>query len=214
MAGIIQFFIRLDWAAFHSINSAAGAWRPFDLLVRVGADDHIFPVTMTVIILALVLFARDHDSRERAFRCVICALVAVALSMLALYAFNSLFFRPRPFTSHQVNMLLYHNTDSAFPSNAATLIFALAFATLLFRRGIGAVMVGLACFAGVCRVAAGVHYPLDIVGGAVLGLGCALLAKAGEPLFAGVASACNNALSRVLCAWEAPPARPAGGGGG
>jgi undecaprenyl-diphosphatase len=213
LAGIFQFFIRLDWAVFHSINSAAGAWRPLDWVVKVGADDHVFPVIMTVIVLSLVLFARDHDSRERAFRCVICALAAVALSMVLLYAFNSLFFRPRPFTSHGVSMLFYHNTDSAFPSNAATLTFTLAFATLLFRRRTGVVMVGLACLVGLCRVAAGVHYPADIVGGAVLGLGCALLVKAAEPLYSPVSRACNRVLYRVLCAWE-PPIRAAGGEGG
>ncbi|MBU1671182.1 MAG: phosphatase PAP2 family protein [Actinobacteria bacterium] len=207
MAGIFQFFIGLDRAVFHFFNSAAGAWRPLDWAVKAGADDHIIPVIMTVTVLSLVLFARDHDSRERDFRCVICALAAVVLSMLLLYAMNRLFFRPRPFSSYPVSMLFYHNTDSAFPSNAATLAFTLAFATLLYRRRVGAVMLALACLVGLCRVTAGVHYPADIIAGAVLGLGCVLLVKAAEPAFSPVSRACNRALYRVLCAWEPPPAR-------
>lgn len=206
MSSFVQFLVRLDRAWFHSINSIAGKNGFLDWLARVGADDHIIPVLLALLVLATLFFAKGQRARERAFRSMICAVGAAFLSMVLLYALNSLFFRPRPFTTQAVHLLFYHNTDSAFPSNAATLAFALAFGVFLYWRGLGGVMLGLAAFQGLSRTFTGIHYPFDIIAGLVLGLGAALVLRAFDPLYAPFARCLNAALDRLLASWKSPPA--------
>jgi undecaprenyl-diphosphatase len=215
MAAIFQWLIRLDHSAFHSINSIAGKNSFVDWVARVGADDHIIPVILALLVLAALLLAKKHSGREIAIRAIICALAASALSMIILYILNNAFFRPRPFTSQTVHLLFYHNTDSAFPSNAATLAFAMAVGIFLYRRRLGIVMLVLATFIGLARVTVGIHYPLDIIGGLLLGGGNALAVRAADPLYAPAARWLNSGLDRLLSSWRQPArAEPEGGAEG
>ena len=131
-------------------------------------------------------------------------MVAAVVALLVLYGLNSLFFRPRPFTTQAVHLLFYHNTDSSFPSNAATLAFALAFAVFIYWRKLGWIMLALATFQGLARIVVGIHHPLDIIGGALLGLAAALAVRAAEPAYAPVARWLNSGLDRLLASWRRP----------
>lgn len=209
VSSLVQFLICLDRSVFKGVNSIAGHSTVVDWMARLGADDHLVPVLLALLIALLILIARDRRQRESAFTCVICALLAAAFSMAVLYFLNSQFFRPRPFSTGSVNLLFYHNTDSAFPSNPATLAFALSFAVLFYQRKIGAVMLALSLYLGLCRVVVGVHYPLDIVGGILLGLACALLAYAAGGLYRPLARLLTSAEYRLLASWK-PPGATAG----
>jgi len=204
MSGFFQFLIRIDRSVFHSINSIAGKNSVVDWFARAWADDHIVPLILTLLVLATLLWASKHAGREVAFKTIICALAAAVIAMLVLYGLNNVFFRPRPFTTQAVHLLFYHNTDSSFPSNAATLAFALAFAVFLYWRKLGWVMLGIATFQGLCRMVVGIHYPLDIVGGALLGLAAVLAVRAAQPLYAPLARWLNAALDRLLTSWKPP----------
>jgi undecaprenyl-diphosphatase len=204
MSGFFQFLIRLDRSVFHSFNSIAGKNSVVDWFARSGADDHIVPLILTLLVLATLLWAGKHAGREVALKTVICATISAVVSMLVLYGLNNIFFRPRPFTTQVVHLLFYHNTDSSFPSNAATLAFALAFAVFLYWRKLGWVMLGLATFQGLARIVVGIHYPIDIIGGALLGLGAALAARAAEPLYGPLARWLNAGLDRLLASWKRP----------
>jgi undecaprenyl-diphosphatase len=129
--------------------------------------------------------------------------------MVILFVLNSMFFRPRPFTTHPLRVLLYHNTDSAFPSNAATLAFALSFAVLFYNRKLAYIMLALSLFLGFARVSAGVHYPLDISGGILLGLSAACFSRLLEPVYRPVAYRLLALQYRLLASWA--PSRQRGG---
>lgn len=129
----------------------------------------------------------------------------VAFACLLAYAFNLLIeqfiFEPRPFVTHTVHQLIAHPADSAFPSDHSAWSFAV-FGMLLFAfiSAVAAVMHGrlagpprptysllavpalllilafvIACTIGVARIYVGLHYPGDILGGALDGLLAALL---------------------------------------
>ncbi|MBK5092707.1 MAG: phosphatase PAP2 family protein [Actinobacteria bacterium] len=208
MSAFFQFLFDLDYSVFHALNSLAGRSSVLDWFIRVGADDHIIPVVLTLLVLLVILLARDSTERESAFRCLICALIAVVVSMVILFALNSMFFRPRPFTTHPVHLLLYHNTDSAFPSNAATLALALSFAVLFYNRKVACIMLALSLYLGLARIAAGVHYPLDVAGGILLGLSIACFARLLEPVYRPVARLLLALQYRLLAAWV--PSRQGG----
>jgi len=59
--------------------------------------------------------------------------------------------------------------DGAFPSEHAALAFALGVTVFMHDRKVGAFYLVAAIAIGVARVLANVHYPVDIVGGALLG---------------------------------------------
>ncbi|MCM0678010.1 phosphatase PAP2 family protein [Micromonospora phytophila] len=71
--------------------------------------------------------------------------------------------------------------DWSFPSNHATIAGALAAATLLLSRRLGLVALPVAALAAFSRTFVGVHYPHDVVAGALLG---ALVAVLLTPLLA------------------------------
>jgi undecaprenyl-diphosphatase len=124
----------------------------------------------------------------------------IGAACLLAYIFNLLIekvvFEPRPFITHHVHMLIHHAADASFPSDHSAWSFAVL-GMLLFslpgvlmsawdqrvamrddelRRefvfpliliGVAAVM---ACAVALGRVFVGVHYPGDVIGGAISGL--------------------------------------------
>jgi undecaprenyl-diphosphatase len=202
MGSFFQFLIALDRSVFRGFNAIAGKNSVLDWFIRLGADDHIIPVILALLVLATLLFARKHSGRKIAFMAIICALGATVVSMVILFGLNHAFFRPRPFSTNAVHLLFYHNTDSAFPSNAATLAFAFSFGVFVYRRKLGAVMLALAAFVCLARMAAGIHYPLDVLGGMLLGLGSVLAVRAAEPAYAPLAEWLNTGLDRLLASWR------------
>lgn len=130
----------------------------------------------------------------------------VGIACLVAYGVNlfieQFVFEPRPFVSHHVHLLVTHVADSSFPSDHAAWAFAVVGMLLLqllpacmmtwskYSEGqyksrldllmLPGVLTGIAlvfaCSVGLARVFVGVHYPGDIVGGAVDGLIAAAIA--------------------------------------
>ncbi len=108
-------------------------------------------------------------------RCVAAGLsagLALFLAQLISHAVN----RPRPFVADPsgVHVFTQHVADPGFPSDHATAAFAIAVAIMLRDRRWGAVALAFATVLAIGRVAMGVHYPSDVLGGAALGAICAL----------------------------------------
>ena len=82
---------------------------------------------------------------------------------------------PRPYLAlpHPL-VLVSRSADYSFPSDHATAAFAIAVSIFLRNRRIGAIALVMATILAVARVAVGVHYPGDVVAGALLGTLCAL----------------------------------------
>ncbi len=82
------------------------------------------------------------------------------------------FFHPvaRPFQVWQVTPLVHETLNTSFPSGHATFFFALATTLLFYNRTWGSWFLLFAIMNGIARVTAGVHWPLDIVGGAGIGI--------------------------------------------
>ncbi len=198
----MPFILRLDLSVFNAVNGLAGRWVVTDWLARVGADDHILLIVLTLLSLSVVVGARGHRQRLTAFCCIICVVLSVVFSQALTFILNAVFFRPRPFTVHQVNLLFYYATDSSFPSSAAGVAFAQAFAVFFYRRRTGAVMLALALYLGFCRVMVGAHYPLDVLAGMTVGLAGACFAYAAGPLYRPLAVRLTAMQERLLASWK------------
>lgn len=80
---------------------------------------------------------------------------------------------PRPFIElRDANLLFPHGDHDSFPSGHATFLFSLWWALRLVRfpRRLAVFFFSGAVLVGLARVAAGIHWPLDILGGALLGV--------------------------------------------
>jgi len=125
--------------------------------------------------LVLLWVLGDDDDKRAAVGACLSAFLALALAA----AMSSLHFHPRPFMDGLARNYLHHAPDSSFPSDHATLLFALGFSFWALRPTIWPSLwilpLALACAVGWVRVYLGAHYPLDIVGAALLGLTGAFL---------------------------------------
>src|SRR4051812_46962526 len=164
----------MDWSLFHALN---GALRGDD-----GAQDATLVVNATVI-FALVataalmwFFGRPGGSlrpKLAAASAGCAALIGLAMNAVL----GNLWFHERPFAAHpkQTVLLVHHVADNSFPSDHATVAFAVAFAVLAFHRRVGLVLLLGAVIVGTARILVGVHYPVDVATSAVVGLASALV---------------------------------------
>ncbi|MCE9585577.1 phosphatase PAP2 family protein [Candidatus Nomurabacteria bacterium] len=79
------------------------------------------------------------------------------------------FHTPRPFVDLFNVYPLFYEKGFAFPSGHATFFMALAMAILFNHKKVGIIFIFLALIVGIARIIAGVHYPIDILGGFILG---------------------------------------------
>ena len=98
------------------------------------------------------------------------ALMAGGISWLIAFFIKHLIPTVRPFvTNGRAIDVLVKPTDSAFPSGHTVLAFSLAVTIFMHNKKIGWLYLIGALLVGTARVLANVHYPLDIVGGALIG---------------------------------------------
>jgi undecaprenyl-diphosphatase len=130
---------------------------------------------LAALLIAFVLVGGRH--RRAARRAVVAAALSAGLALGFAQLISRVADRPRPFVADpsSVHLFAHHAADPGFPSDHATAAFAIAVAILLRDRRWGAVALVFASVLAVGRVAMGVHYPSDVLGGAALGATCALL---------------------------------------
>lgn len=110
---------------------------------------------------------------------VIHAIIASALGWAIAFMLKDLFHTTRPFIENGAKALVFWlpQANGAFPSSHAAAAFALSFTIWLHNKKIGALYLVAAVIVGVARVLANVHYPLDIVGGAIIGIMIAFMVE-------------------------------------
>lgn len=102
---------------------------------------------------------------------LISVLAADVLADLTALGLKEAIGRPRPFLRYPSPPPLVHVArDQSFPSGHAAIAFACATVLTSVRPRLGPWLFLLAAAIAWSRIYVGVHYPLDVLGGAVLGL--------------------------------------------
>jgi undecaprenyl-diphosphatase len=159
----------IDWTLLSLLNDLVGRSAVFDLVVRLLVNDYAITTALIVVPFGLWFDGATATERQRNQRAALSAVASMFLANLFIKALNLVYYRPRPFASHDLQLLFYHPSDSSFPSNPTSVGFCIATAVWLSNRRAGWVLYALASLLGLARLIGGVHYPSDILGGAVVG---------------------------------------------
>lgn len=76
---------------------------------------------------------------------------------------------PRPYLALENVVPLLNKTDFSFPSGHATFFMGIAFAIFFSHKKAGYVFMFFALIIGITRIITGVHFPIDIITGFILG---------------------------------------------
>lgn len=165
-----------DIQSFRALNGIAGMSDMLDAVIIFGAEGLVFLMVGSVIGYVLVSWNTSHF--EGRFENFIHTTVAVTLGFLTERFIGWIWFRERPFVALEnvTKLIEMDPAMKAFPSGHSTFAFALAFSMLIHNRRWGWTFILLALTVGLSRVAAGVHYPSDVIGGLVVGLVAAVVA--------------------------------------
>lgn len=159
-----------DTQLFYLLNGIAGQSRLLDTVIVFFAS---YLAYILIIIFAVLLFVSQYPKREKWEIVFVTAISGVIARFGVTELIRFFYHRPRPFTALPgVHQLL---TDSAwsFPSGHAAFFFAMSTAVYLYNKKWGTGFFIATILITVSRVIAGVHYPLDILGGALVGIGVA-----------------------------------------
>lgn len=166
---MISILEKFNLNGFRWINDLAGHNVWLDRFMVFAADKMGYLLILSV----LVIFWKNNYFKRIIFvsfgSAIIARFIFVGLMRYFLYS-------PRPFLAlDNVNRLMNHEFESSFPSGHATFYFAMATGVYFYNKKAGLVYLMLAGLMGIARIFVGVHWPLDILAGAGLGIVTAVL---------------------------------------
>ncbi len=153
----------MDEVVFQAVYGLAHQSNFIDWAITLVAE-HLAYVAIIVAIF-IVSFEPSWRARMKMFFFV--SLTVLVSRWIIAEPIRSFIFRPRPPLVLGI-VSLFHESAPAFPSGHASVFFALAFTMFLFNKKLGYWFLTFAILNGVARIAAGVHWPSDILGGAVV----------------------------------------------
>ena len=161
----------MDVKIFYFFNNLVGKYVIFDTIVIFFAD-YLQYVLMIIFLSLLYFWSYKRQQKLQIFLITAISMIIARLGFVNLIRF--IYPRPRPFIIHQVNQLIPEGING-FPSGHAALFFAMAIAIYFYNKKWGAWFFAAVVLMALARVTAGVHYPLDILAGAIIGVFSAYL---------------------------------------
>ncbi len=163
LEAVLRRLLAADAAYVAALNTTVRASPALKRLTSRGATGL---AGVEVLLMGALALGGRRDSAAR-------MLAAVAVLYLASELLGALWPRQRPFVRlSQVEALVAHAAERSFPSRHVASGLAMAAIGGRARPRLGLAMATVAWLLGVSRVAAGLHYPSDVLAGAALG--CAI----------------------------------------
>ncbi len=151
---------------FLSLNNLAGKFSILDTLLIFSAEYLLF----WLIAGAAVFFLSKKENGLNSIKRILILFISIFVAWGISQIINTLYPNPRPFlVLDGINLLFEHGDYDSFPSGHTTIAFALAAGLFYYSKPTAWLFVLGALLVGTSRVIAGVHWPLDILGGLILG---------------------------------------------
>jgi len=155
----------LDIQLVHVFTGVIGHSSTIDSIVLFFAEYFPFAVGGAFFVLVVV----SAYSRRQQLQIFGDAILSGIIARVIVEGIRSVYQRPRPFLTEHTNQLL-SLYSSSFPSGHAAFFFGFAFAIYQHNRRWGIWFLIAAAIISLARIMAGVHYPSDILAGAILGI--------------------------------------------
>ncbi|TCK98189.1 undecaprenyl-diphosphatase [Natranaerovirga hydrolytica] len=117
-----------------------------------------------IYVVAIIKLLLDKDKR------IIPLIIGPAFALFTVQLIRYFYVRPRPFVAMELESLLSHSANGSFPSQHAVSAFVIATVVLCCFYPVGKLVIALAILTALSRVMVGVHYPLDVMMGAFIGI--------------------------------------------
>ena len=146
---------------------------------------HTFPYIVIILSIIFLLFHHEvlllkYKTKNEAiwdtfrglkqkWKEIFFVFLAVFFAWLFTILFKIIFQIPRPFNKFQDVAPLLHPTDYSFPSGHSAFFMAIAIAIFIYHKRVGCVFMVFAILIGISRIIAGIHSPLDVLGGFFIG---------------------------------------------
>ncbi|EJR63268.1 hypothetical protein IIO_02365 [Bacillus cereus VD115] len=156
----------MNYTVFQWINNLAGTSTLLDKVMIVITNSAAY-----VAILFMLILWFNNGKRENAIRkqyTVLYTTLSVSIALLVNVLIHAVYYHPRPFVSHDVHQLVPHAADSSFVSDHSVLVFSIACVFMLRGEKLKYVALIWAVLVGISRLYVGVHFPLDVIGAAVI----------------------------------------------
>jgi undecaprenyl-diphosphatase len=135
-----------------------------------------FPFLVIILAGIFLLFHHDVFKAENPFqvflqkkREILLVFFTAIIAYLSASILKIFIHVPRPYDAFPQVHSLFSESGYSFPSGHATLFMALAVSIFITHKKAGYVFMLFALIIGIARVIGGVHFPIDILGGFVLG---------------------------------------------
>ncbi len=159
--------INLDEALFQSIYSLAGNIEILDwIFIFLAEDSRVFMAGL--FFFGLILIYRRNPTRP--FYSIFLAIMIFLLPIITSSILREAIMRPRPFLVFDIEPIIEQSIRPSLPSNHSAASFAVAGVYLNFLRSHFKPVVILAFLVMFSRVYAGIHFPLDVLTGGVIGI--------------------------------------------
>ena len=152
----------IDYGIFQIINHLAITERFLNPLMILLAEKAEY------LFFAGIIFYWFYPKSENR-KMVVVAILAACVALSINGEIGHFFYRNRPFVTHHVNWLIPHARNASFPSDHATAAFVIATAIWIWKKRAGWLWLVLAAGIALSRVWTGVHYPLDVITGMLIG---------------------------------------------
>ncbi|MFD2444582.1 undecaprenyl-diphosphatase [Bacillus sp. CGMCC 1.16607] len=154
---------QLNIDIFRSINDIGKQYDSLNPIAVFIAEYMLYILCFGVLCYWL---SRTNKNRMMIIQSVLAVILAEILGKIS-GKFHSHF---QPFAElTNVNKLIEHSVDNSFPSDHTIIFFSICFSILLVRKE-GWLWLLIALFVGISRIWVGVHYPVDVLVGALYGI--------------------------------------------
>lgn len=177
--------MNLDYEIFSKINGLAGHFPYLDLFMVTVAKwgALLFGIALVGLWLKKARPEQMMKNRKGVLKVILTAAIALGINQIIGLAY----FRPRPFATNNVTLLLDRSTDPSFPSDHAAGATAVTASIFGENKAWGTILTVMSLVLFFSRVYCGTHYPLDILGGMVTGLTGSYIANKLWPYLDGIA---------------------------
>ena len=155
----------IDYYLFQQINQFAGRWTCLDNFGIFFAEHSGY-----FLILLLFIFLLLKSKKKYSVMILETILAGILSRIVISNIIRAIYYRPRPFIAHQVNLLLEHGAEGSFPSGHAAFFFAISTIVYFFNKKAGIFFLVISFLMGIARVFVGIHYPRDILAGIFIGV--------------------------------------------